>query len=212
MKPEKKQWTTMVKLWFLGGCRALIRWTRKQRLLNWARRQTFRWQVVIRERLYNPQNSLNLHLGCGEQHLEGFINIDWRKTAATDGVCDIRQLPYAANRCQRIETYHVIEHFRRTEVVDILHEWHRVIEPGGYLVIECPDFDTAVQEYLAGEPERLYSIFGRQRFQGDTHFWGYNKKRLKAIAHKAGFQKVCFESPQDYHAEQEPCLRMVATA
>jgi predicted SAM-dependent methyltransferase len=151
---------------------------------------------------------LKLHLGCGNRHLEGYINIDLRKTISTDLVCNIRKLPYPNNTVELIETYHVIEHLSRHDLSKALKEWFGVISPGGMLIVECPDFDKAVKEYIGGNEKRINNIFGLQRFLGDTHMFGYNFKRLKKLLEEAGFRDIQEKEPQDYHTKDEPCLRI----
>ncbi len=149
-----------------------------------------------------------LHLGCGGQHFEGYINIDRRKTRATDLVCDIRTFPYPDSSVELIETYHVIEYLPRHDLAKALQEWYRVLSPNGRLIIECPDFDKTVKEYIRGNEERLNSIFGLQRFPGDTHLFGYNFERLKKNLEKVGFDNIQKKEPQDYHSKDEPFLRV----
>jgi predicted SAM-dependent methyltransferase len=102
----------------------------------------------------------------------------------------------------------MIEHIPLPVVRDLFAEWFRVLAPGGRIVIECPDLDRAIQEYLDGKQERLYSIYGRQRFPGDAHHWGYNAKRLRALLESVGFVDAIEKEPQDYHKDSEPCLRI----
>jgi len=155
-----------------------------------------------------PPKGLKLNLGCGSHAIEGFMNIDWIKTEAADLVCDIRKLPFPDSSVEVIEAYHVIEHFPRNEVSFVLKEWRRVLLPSGRLILEFPDFDKAVKEYLEGKQERLDSIFGLQRFSGDAHFFGYNLKRLSKLLNDAGFIEVESRPAQDYHCGNEPCLRL----
>jgi len=154
------------------------------------------------------KNPLKLHLGCGNQHFKNYINIDWRKTRATDLVCDMRKLPYPDNSAELIETYHVIEHLPRHDLPKALTEWYRLLIHEGKLIIECPDFDEAVKEYIGGNEKRLDNIFGLQRFPGDTHIFGYNFERLKQLVEEAGFRDIQKREPQDYHSKDEPCLRV----
>jgi len=154
------------------------------------------------------KSPLKLHLGCGKRHIDGYINIDLRKTGATDLVCDIQKLPYPDNSVELIETYHVVEHLPRHDFSKALKEWFRVILPGGVLIVECPDFDKAAKEYIEGNEKRINNIFGLQRFPGDTHMFGYNFKRLKKVLEKAGFRDIQERKPQDYHTKDEPCLRV----
>lgn len=157
---------------------------------------------------FHANDLLRLHLGCGDRFLEGYVNIDCRKTSATDLVCDIKKLPYPNNSVQDIETYHVIEHLSRHDLPEALREWYRVLSPGGRLIIECPDFDAAVKEYVEGNEQRLDSIFGLQRFPGDAHLFGYNFARLKNLLQIIGFVAIERKDAQDYHTTHEPCLRV----
>jgi len=171
-----------------------------------------------------------LHLGCGMQRHEGFINIDCMKTPATDMICDIRQLPFEADSVDEIESYHVFEHIpvclhanisadygeKYASLIMVLREWRRVLKKDGLLVIEMPDLDKTFEEYLkADEAERdklLISVYGsyRNNDDTDTHRWGANKNRLKYILDKAGFKNITFCEAQDYHVKDSPCLRVEA--
>ena len=151
---------------------------------------------------------LKLHLGCGWKYFAGYINVDLRITDATDIICDIAALPWQDNSVDVIESYHVIEHISHTEIKKTLREWHRVLSPNGKLILECPDFDRAVQEYLGGNEERLLNIFGRQRFDGDTHLYGYNTQRLTKLLAEIGFTNICLKPPQSSQSLDEPSFRV----
>lgn len=142
---------------------------------------------------------IRLHLGCGGIKLPGFVNIDHRHTRATDFVCNVTKLPHLSNSVELIESYHLIEHISHTKVHAMLREWHRVLKPQGRLVIECPDFDRAIERYRAGEEHCLMSIFGLHRFPGDVHLFGYNFTRLKRLLEECGFGAVERHPTQDYH-------------
>lgn len=158
-----------------------------------------------------PKQPLQLHLGCGQRKLPGFVNIDLNWSPATDYTCDISRLPCPDGSVSRIETYHVIEHIPRPRIEHVLREWYRVLRPGGVLVMECPDFSRNLEEMMAGNEERMYSIFGWQRFPGDAHHWGYTVDTLSALVRKIGFAHVNTPPAQDYHSGNEPCIRVEAT-
>ncbi|MFX1264155.1 MAG: methyltransferase domain-containing protein [Promethearchaeota archaeon] len=185
---------------------------RNSSLLNVIRRRIepgivrLKWKIGIKNK-----RPLRLHLGCGNQHIEGYMNIDFRKTKATNLVCDIAKLPYPDNSVELIETYHVVEHLPRHDLPKVLKEWHRVLTPAGKLIIECPDFDEDVKEYMRGKEKLLDSIFGLQRFPGDSHLFGYNFRRLEKLLKDANFEDIQRREPQDYHAKNEPCLRVECT-
>jgi len=193
----------------LGRARAVESFWYRSNLLNRARRIVTPIVVKMKYKIgLTETRPLRLHLGCGEQRIKDYINIDWRKTRATDLVCNILKLPYPDASVDVIETYHVIEHLPRHDLPEALKEWFRAMVPGGTLIIECPDFDEAVKEYSEGNEKRINNIFGLQRFPGDTHLFGYNAKRLKELLEEAEFQDVQNEEPRDYHVKDEPCLRV----
>lgn len=173
---------------------------------------------------------LKLHLGCGTQRHDGFINIDCKKTEATDLICDIRKLPYGTGTIDTIESYHVFEHMsvclhanvsndygeKYASLIIVLEEWRRVLKEGGNLVIEMPDLDGVIKEYMtaneARRDELLIGIYGSYRNNDnvDIHRWGANENRLRYILDKAGFRDIIFSPAQDYHKDDVPCLRVEA--
>lgn len=155
-----------------------------------------------------PEKKLKLHLGCGKRPINNYVNIDARKTTATDLVCSVIKLPYPDESVEIIETYHVIEHLPRHDLPVALSEWRRLLVDGGRLIIECPDFDRAVKEYVDGNESRIDNIFGLQRYEGDYHLFGYNYKRLKELLEHAGFREIIQKDPTDYHVQSEPCMRV----
>jgi len=187
----------MVSVWKISDFRNMIRRVINPVVVRWR----YRLRIV-------DKKPLKLHLGCGNRRLEGYVNIDLRKTGATDLVCNIRKLPYPDNSAELIETYHVIEHLPRHELPKVLSEWNRILMHGGSLIIECPNFDETVKEYIEGKKKRIDNIFGLQRFDGDTHLFGYNFESLKDILEKAGFRDIQEKEPQDYHVKDEPCMRV----
>ena len=175
-------------------------------------------------------HEVKLHLGCGCQHYDGYINIDCIKTQATDLVCDVRELPYGDNTIDAIESYHVIEHFpvclqanvcdgygeKYGALIDVFKDWRRVLKEGGRLVIELPDLDKVVEEYRiadeAKKEELLLSIYGsfRNDNEADYHRWGANEYRLRYMLEKAGYKNITFTEPRDYHVKDSPCMRVEA--
>ena len=178
-----------------------------------------------------PSDLLKLHLGCGGIHLDGYVNMDiLKRDPVVDLVGDIRDLPFADNSVEIIETYHTFEHLpvclqanvdnrwgkKYEALIIVLEEWKRVLKKDGQLIIEMPDFDKVVEEYRTATEEQkeelLLSIYGsfRNNDQSDYHRWGANKHRLRYMLEKAGFRYIRFCEPQDYHAETSPCLRVEA--
>jgi SAM-dependent methyltransferase len=151
---------------------------------------------------------LRLHLGCGGKHFDGYVNVDLWITDATDVISDITSLPWPDNAANIIESYHVIEHISHKRIEKTLTDWHRVLKPGGKLVLECPHFDVAIREYLSGNESRLLNIFGRQRSEGDAHLYGFNPERLIRLLSEVGFKDIKETAPQSSQTVDEPCFRL----
>lgn len=88
------------------------------------------------------ENFLKLHLGCGNKYFPGYININRRKTEATDYICDITDISLPNNSVELIETYHMIENFSPKVFSKALKNWWKKLIPGGELIIECSDSDN----------------------------------------------------------------------
>ena len=106
---------------------------------------------------------IKLNLGCGDKLLEGYINVDLvedRSGVKPDVNCDLRNLSvFESDYADEILSVHVVEHFWRWEVEQVLSEWVRVLKPGGKLILECPNLISACEEFLKaiqcdGYPDR----------------------------------------------------------
>ncbi len=81
-----------------------------------------------------------INLGCGEFPKEGFVNVDRFEGPGIDVVHDLSDLPwpFPDASADRIEADHVLEHL--AEVFSVMREIHRVLRPGGVLVVRTPHF------------------------------------------------------------------------
>ncbi|MFO7677185.1 MAG: methyltransferase domain-containing protein [Thermoplasmatota archaeon] len=80
---------------------------------------------------------MKLNLGCGREHLEGWINIDRVKDDAVDLIHDLNtRLPFDDNSVDEILASHVFEHILYWE--DLLHECHRILKPSSIITIKVP--------------------------------------------------------------------------
>jgi hypothetical protein len=90
---------------------------------------------------YRKQTQLKINLGCGEEILNNWINVDSRNTKKVNLRLDLRQqLPFADNRAQFIFSEHFIEHLTYPkEAFNLLSECYRVLAHRGVLRISSPD-------------------------------------------------------------------------
>lgn len=75
----------------------------------------------------------------------------------------------------------------------------------------CPDFSRDLEEVMAGNEERMHSIFGWRRFPCDFHYWGYTVDTLSELARKVGFTVVGDPPSLGSLAHSVPYIRVEAT-
>jgi len=109
------------------------------------------WPADAPKRFPEP---IRLHLGCGNKRLESYVNVDIVPSAATDVVTNIRSLPmFADGTVEEIRLSAVYEHLYRGERRAAIREWHRVLRPGGTLVLHyIPDFEVIARAFLEKRP------------------------------------------------------------
>src|SRR5262245_61729593 len=74
-----------------------------------------------------------LHLGCGRDIREGWINLDGRKLPGVDVVADLddcrnTRLPFQDDYIDEFFGSHVLEHVR--DSLALMQELHRIAKPG----------------------------------------------------------------------------------
>jgi predicted SAM-dependent methyltransferase len=166
---------------------------------------------------------IRLNLGCGDKILENYINVDVaseRKGKKPDVISDIRKLTFDDNYADEILSVHVIEHFWRWEVSDILKEWIRVLKPGGKLILECPNLQSACEEFLKSpeikcRPDNdgqrtMWVFYGDPKWQDPlmVHRWGYTPHSLSNLMKEAGLINVRQE-PAEYKLREPRDMRVV---
>ena len=141
------------------------------------------------------KGGLKLHLGSGGQNWEGFVNIDAYPAfdVKPDVVSNIINLPYEENTVDEIWLIHVFEHLYIWDAQDALEEWHKILKPGGKLVIEVPCMDKIIANYIKKEKDArltIMGIFGDQirGMPEMVHKWCYTVAQLIDFFEKAGFK------------------------
>jgi len=134
-----------------------------------------------------------LHLGCGNIHIDGYINIDCRYQPGVDKVDNIKFLrSFGKESIDVIYACAVLEHFTRWEYESILSRWHELLKPKGILRISVPDFDATIKHYVKHEDlKALIGIFyGGQDYENNFHHYIWNFKTMKEDLLKVGFKRV----------------------
>ena len=73
---------------------------------------------------------MKLHLGCGQRHFEGYVNIDYplsehsvQQTSISDEYANLLELRYKPNSIEEVRLHHVFEHFPRAVAAALLYSW-----------------------------------------------------------------------------------------
>jgi predicted SAM-dependent methyltransferase len=140
---------------------------------------------------------MRLHLGGGKRFIPGFVHIDLSDYPHIDYRHDIRTLPMIeAGTAELIYSSHVLEYFDRIEVLDVLEEWKRVLQPRGVIRLAVPDFEALSALYARNHDlgQIIGPIFGRWPVPGTSttvyHRTVYDYASLKSVLETAGFSDV----------------------
>jgi len=138
---------------------------------------------------------LYVHVGCGDQRLPGWVNVDRQPLPSVDRVVDVTQgLPF--EDVEALFAEHFLEHLPLDEALAFLLETHRVLAPGGRLRLTTPNLDWVVAaHYAVGVPEaeaRARALHLNRAFHGWSHRFLWNREILAEALVASGFDEVRF--------------------
>lgn len=139
---------------------------------------------------------MKLHLGCGKKHLgNDWIHIDIKEYDNVDIVMNIKHLDFFRDgSVDEIYACHVLEHFKKNEVMQVLAEWFRVLKSdGGILRLAVPDFESVVNLYNSKKYKLATFhglIYGGKRDEYDIHYDVYDETHLSSLLLQTGFKNV----------------------
>jgi predicted SAM-dependent methyltransferase len=147
-----------------------------------------------------------LHIGCGQEAIRGWINIDAQALPGVDRVLDVRQgLPF--EDVAAIYAEHFLEHLSLEEGLAFLRECRRALAPDGILRLSTPNLDWVyATHYRLGQDKSdedglLDCLRLNRAFHGWGHQFLYNQAMLTAALRASGFVEVTFhrygESPDE---------------
>ena len=144
---------------------------------------------------------MRLNVGCGKRILDGYVNIDAVPREGVDIVAPALKIPLSGGGAEELMAIHLFEHIEPWDAPKALAEWHRLLAPGGLLVLEMPDIVKCAQNLIKlidrGDPKQLASL-AMHGIYGDAslkdpwmlHRWGYTFKTLAPMLKAAGFTKI----------------------
>jgi len=139
-----------------------------------------------------------INLGCGWDRKEGFLNVDAEDWHNPDLVADVRDLTFLpSSYYEYIYARDILEHINRTEIMNTLSEWYRLLKPGGSIYIQTSNIINLADllksiDYTLPENEGILiqCMFGTQAYDGDYHRCGFTPSTLEYCLRETGFRNI----------------------
>jgi SAM-dependent methyltransferase len=137
-----------------------------------------------------------LNVGSGQRPFNStpeveWCNVDSQERWNPDVCCDASRLPFRDNSADYFVLHHVLEHFGCGEGEALINEAHRVLRPGGSLLVFVPDLRALAVRWLEGGLStqiyvtNLYGAFMGD--EADRHRWGFDKSSLRTFLNSFPF-------------------------
>jgi predicted SAM-dependent methyltransferase len=157
---------------------------------NPARHLMLRIESFIGHTLFRrlpPKSSAHprlLHLGCGNEKFDGWVNADfynfhdilYNRDSVPDWMLDLtRPIRCPDGYWDGVFTEHTFEHLTYSECFFALSEVHRILREGAWLRIVVPDIAKYVAYYLGTSPDEQFNRLpkGPEAISNVTQCWGH---------------------------------------
>lgn len=142
-----------------------------------------------------------LHIGCGGNRLEGWVNVDISEDSEADLLHNVADgsFPFEDGSIDVIHSEDFIEHIPLDSGGHFLRECYRVLKPGGYMRLLTPDLLGFARNYLNRDEEH-FKWFA-DNFQCRTwaeafnfgmrmggHTFLYDEETLDLVLKETGFE------------------------
>lgn len=137
-----------------------------------------------------------LHLGCGlkpipSDNVYQVTNLDILELPGVEIVAPAYPLTFSDNSFHIIYASHLLEHYSKRLVPQVLKDWIRVLKRDGKLRLSVPNFSVLVELYARHKNLDLMSpILGAQHSFYDYHFSIFDELTLTALMKEAGLLAI----------------------
>ncbi|HEX3537315.1 MAG TPA: methyltransferase domain-containing protein [Stellaceae bacterium] len=190
-----------------------LRRAARRRVSPLRKQLNFELKSCLGRRFFRNSASIEdyLHVGCGQNILAGFTNLDFyshRSKARVFGH-DLRYpLPFADGRFAGALSEHTLEHFRPEHASSLLKEIYRVLRPGAVFRCIVPDLGIYMRFYSQGALPG-FEGFGsgceaiRSLTQSHGHLSVWDEELLRRTLSEVGFRQI---QRCDYRVGNNPDL------
>lgn len=134
---------------------------------------------------------MKLIICAGERLEPGYTTHDIQDLPNIDIKCDFWELPQhvEAGSCEEIHFTHALEHFPMSRTYEALKLIWVLLQDGGKLYLEVPNFKWHAEMILADPRDRqiVEYAFGGQLNEWDYHYNGFTPEILEEDLEMAGF-------------------------
>lgn len=136
-----------------------------------------------------------LHLGCGFNRIDGWVNID-RLGSRADVYWNLRHpLPLADASVEAIFHEHMLEHLPLSAGLEFSRRCRSLLRPGGVLRVVVPDAGRVMERYARRDPELMeeaptHMLGAQPTLSGFGHVSMYDADTLHLLMRTAGFSRV----------------------
>ena len=138
---------------------------------------------------------IRLHLGCGGEHKQGWVNVDLVGDPV-DLAWDLaRGIPFPDDSVEAIFHEHLLEHIPLRSGASFMAECFRVLRSGGILRVGVPDAGELIKSYAAdgryleelhpGRPTRMLAV--QELFYWHRHTTMFDVDTLALLFRASGF-------------------------
>lgn len=165
---------------------------------------------------------VRLHLGCGADRWGGWVNVDRDPSARADLCMDLAEVEqrFAPGSVAEVAMIHSLNYLSYPQATRLFASLHRLLEPGGTLVIETVDVEAAARRVLESvgrerdhiDGVRAFHAFGWDDLEARRPYapnrFGWSVWHLEQELARAGFAEVERQAPQTHVAWRD--MRLVA--
>jgi predicted SAM-dependent methyltransferase len=161
------------------------------------------YPYLVRFFLFAKDKPRRLHVGCGRNYFDGWINADIDLRAELIIFLE-KKSPFPNDSLDRIYSEHVLEHVSYQSGVFFLRQAYRTLRPGGVIRLAMPDLDDLIDGYQRDWRRfdwinwKEYSFIKTKAEMINVAFrwWGhqhlYNREELARALNEAGFSEFAF--------------------
>ncbi len=140
-----------------------------------------------------PEGPRRLHVGAGEQLLDGWINIDIRRFKGIDLVADVTD-GLDITDVDAVFAEHFLEHLAIDHALDFLSAVQRMLVAGGRLRLSLPNLDwvwkTHYRLKVSPEDKVTAALALNAAFYGWEHQFVWNRETLELALTATGFRDL----------------------